>query len=74
MFEKKINTVISVEGMHCNHCKARVEKALKSVKGVKKFEVSLETASADVIYAEGKTTPDEIAAAITAAGFPASVK
>ena len=74
MFEKKINSVISVEGMHCNHCKARVETALKSVKGVKKFEVSLETASADVIYAEGKTTPEEIAAAITAAGFPASVK
>ncbi len=74
MFEKKINTVISVEGMHCNHCKARVEAALKSVKGVKKFEVSLETASADVIYAEGKTTPEEIASAITAIGFAASVK
>lgn len=74
MFEKKLNTTISVEGMHCNHCKAKVENALKNVKGVKKFEVSLENASAEIVYAEGKTTPDEIASAVTNAGFPAEVK
>lgn len=74
MFEKKLNTAISVEGMHCNHCKAKVENILKSVKGVKKFEVSLEKACADVVYAEGRVTPDEIASAVSAAGFPAKVK
>lgn len=74
MFEKKLNTVISVEGMHCNHCRAKVEAALKSLKGVKKFDVSLETASASVVYAEGKITPDEIASAITEAGFASAVK
>lgn len=74
MFEKKLSAVISVEGMHCNHCKAKVEAALKSAKGVKKFEVSLETASAEVVYAEGKTTPADIASAVTASGFNASVK
>lgn len=74
MFEKKLNTVISVEGMHCNHCKAKVEATLKSLKGVKKFDVSLETASASVVYAEGKITPDEIASAVTNAGFPSAVK
>lgn len=74
MFEKKLNATISVEGMHCNHCKAKVENTLKAVKGVKKFEVSLENACAEVVYAEGKTTPDEIASAVSAAGFPAKVK
>lgn len=74
MFEKKLNTVISVDGMHCGHCKAKVEAAIKSVKGVKSFAVSLENASAEVVYAEGKTTPDAVAAAITAAGFDAKVK
>lgn len=73
-FEKTENTVISVEGMHCNHCKAKVESTLKSVKGVKKFVVSLENASASVDYVASKTSPADIAAAITAAGFNASVK
>lgn len=74
MFEKKLNTVISVEGMHCNHCKAKVENAIKAVKGVKKVEVSLENASAEIIYSEGKTTPQEIALAVSKAGFTATVK
>ena len=74
MFEKKLTAEIAVEGMHCNHCKAKVEAALKAAKGVKKSEVSLENASASVVYAEGRTTPEEIAAAVTAAGFNANVK
>jgi len=74
MFEKKLNAIISIEGMHCGHCKAKVENTIKSIKGVKKVDVSLEKASAEIVYAEGKTTPDAIASAITAAGFNAFVK
>ena len=74
MFEKKLTAKITVSGMHCNHCKAKVEAALKNAKGVKKFEVSLESATASVVYAEGKTTPSEIASAVTAAGFNASAE
>lgn len=74
MFEKKLNTTLSVEGMHCNHCKARVEATLKALKGVKSFTVSLENATADVVYAEGKITPEEIASAVTASGFESKVK
>lgn len=33
---------IKIEGMSCNHCKMRVEKALGSVDGVEKVEVNLE--------------------------------
>ena len=74
MFEKKLNATLSVEGMHCNHCKAKVEAALKSAKGVKAFSVSLESASAEIVYAEGKTTPEAVAEIITGAGFGARVK
>ena len=74
MFDKTENTVISVDGMHCNHCKARVENALKALKGVKKFEVSLENGSATVAYVAKKITPDTIASAITQSGFEAKVK
>ena len=33
---------IQIEGMMCNHCRARVEKALKAVAGVESVEVKLE--------------------------------
>jgi copper ion binding protein len=74
MFEKKLNAVLSVEGMHCNHCKAKVENAIKAVKGVKAVTVSLDTASAEIVYAEGKTTPEAVAEAVTEIGFNAKVK
>ena len=74
MFDKTENTVISVDGMHCNHCKAKVENALKALKGVKKFEVSLEKGSATVAYVAKKITPEEIASVITQSGFEAKVK
>ena len=74
LFDKTENVIISIEGMHCNHCKAKVENALKSVKGVKKIAVSLENSSAAVDYAAKKVTPVEIADAVTNAGFPATVK
>ncbi|MBE6692700.1 MAG: heavy-metal-associated domain-containing protein [Ruminococcaceae bacterium] len=74
MFDKTENTLLTVNGMHCNHCKAKVENTLKALKGVKKYTVSLETASAEVEYVPKKITPAEIASAITNAGFEASVK
>ncbi len=74
LFEKTENAVISVEGMHCNHCKAKVESAIKAVKGVKKAEVSLENSSASVDYLPSKTSPADIASAIKDSGFDAFVK
>ena len=52
--EKLMETVIKVEGMMCNHCKARVEKVCKAVPGVQDAVVNLAdktvtvTGSADV--------------------------
>ena len=57
--------------MHCCHCKAKVEAALKAVKGVKKVRVDLERATAEVSYRASETNPAALAAAVTEAGFPA---
>lgn len=73
MFDKTENIVISVSDMHCNHCKGRVENTLKSLKGVKKFTVSLENANASVDYVAKKISPEEIVKVITESGFPASL-
>ena len=49
-----METVIKVEGMMCNHCKARVEKVCKAVPGTQDAVVDLAaktvtvTGSADV--------------------------
>ena len=71
---KTAKTVISIEGMMCNNCKRHVEEALKAVKGVKKVDVSIENKCAEIEYAEGKTSPEALAAAVTAAGYAAVVK
>ncbi len=39
---------VKVEGMSCNHCKMRVEKALKSVEGIEDAVVNLEDKSVEI--------------------------
>ena len=41
MFNKKIKKVINIEGMMCEHCKAKVEKSLLELNGITKVKVSL---------------------------------
>ncbi|MCD8094979.1 MAG: heavy metal translocating P-type ATPase [Ruminococcus sp.] len=61
----------TVTGMSCAACSARVEKAVGRVSGVKSCSVSLLTNSMGV---EGTASPNEIIAAVTAAGYGASLK
>ncbi len=60
-----------VTGMTCAACVSRVEKAVSKVQGVENCSVSLLTNSMAV---QGKAAPDEVIAAVTAAGYGASVK
>ncbi|MCR5457904.1 MAG: cadmium-translocating P-type ATPase [Clostridiales bacterium] len=60
-----------VTGMSCAACQARVEKAVRSVKGVDNCSVSLLTNSMGV---EGTASPDEIIKAVENAGYGASLK
>jgi uncharacterized membrane protein YraQ (UPF0718 family)/copper chaperone CopZ len=59
-------TVYTVEGMHCNHCKASVEKAVGGLKGVTAAEVNL---GAKTVTVTGTATADEVRKAVEAAGF-----
>ena len=61
----------NVTGMSCAACSARVEKAVSHVPGVTSCSVSLLTNSMGV---EGTASPEEIIAAVEAAGYGASEK
>ena len=60
--------VISIEGMHCQHCSGAVTKALTKLAGVTSVEVSLEKKCA-VIECEDTVTDDLIQATITDLDF-----
>ncbi len=60
-----------VTGMSCAACQTRVEKAVSAVDGVESCAVSLLTNSMGV---EGTARPEEIIAAVEAAGYGASIK
>ena len=60
-----------VTGMSCAACSARVEKAVNAVEGVTSCSVSLLTNSMGV---EGSAAPEAVIAAVTAAGYGASLK
>ena len=71
MFGKKketATTVLSVEGMMCGHCAARVEKALAAVKGVESVTVDLEKKTVSVV-ATARTSAEQMKKAITDAGY-----
>jgi P-type Cu+ transporter len=60
---------LTIGGMHCPACSARVVKALKAIPGVKEAEVSLETRQAKVTYVAGEITPELLQQAVTEAGY-----
>ena len=68
MFGKTKTLTITVDGMMCNNCKAHVEKAVLSVKGVKSAEAVLDTKTLTVI-AKQSVSESDIMGAITAAGY-----
>jgi Copper chaperone len=59
-------TTLKIEGMTCGHCKAAVEKALKSVAGVTAATVDLQKKEAAVI---GSADTDELRKAVEEAGY-----
>ena len=50
---------VVVQGMHCAACAYTVEKALKSVPGVKSVEVSATTHRAKVVWSASKVLPSK---------------
>jgi len=64
---------LAVSGMSCASCSGRVERALLRVPGVLSAEVNLASERARVRVAAGTADPGELAAAVRAAGYSASV-
>lgn len=59
---------INIEGMSCNHCKMRVEKALNAISDVTSAIVNLEAKTAE-ITSDKEIEDKTLAAAIEDAGF-----
>ena len=68
-FKKKelTTTVLTVEGMACGHCAARVEGALTAVKGVRSAKVDLEKKTVTVTAAG--VAESTLRDTVTAAGY-----
>jgi copper chaperone len=70
MMEK---TVLHVEGMSCGHCEIAVQDAARKLPGVKKARASKRKKEAVVEYDPELVTREQIAGAITAIGYDASL-
>lgn len=62
--------IVKVEGMHCQHCQATVEKALSGLQGVSSAKVDLEKKTATVSL-ESDISDDVLMQTVNDAGFQA---
>ncbi len=67
--EAIITIELTLAGLSCAGCVAKLERALASTEGVAKASVNLATKRATVTYAPATTTRDDLVAAVAAAGF-----
>ncbi|MBQ8340502.1 MAG: heavy metal translocating P-type ATPase [Clostridia bacterium] len=65
-----VTTVLTVEGMMCGHCSARVEAALTAISGVKSAKADL-AAGTVTVEASTKVTTAAMIAAVKNAGYQA---
>ena len=63
---------LHIEGMSCGHCLNAVNRALSAVPGVRIDAIQI--GRADVCYDEGSTGPSELEAAVSDAGYRATVQ
>ena len=64
--------ILEVQGMTCEHCKAKVEKALEEIEGVEEVKVSLFKKQAKV---KGENLEGEkLVKAVEEVGYKAKIK
>lgn len=61
---------LAIQGMSCGHCLNAVSRAISAVPGAR--AISVRIGRADVEFDESQVTPERIAEAISAAGYPAA--
>jgi copper ion binding protein len=70
----KPNKRIQIEGMTCNHCKMRVEKALGNVEGVQTVKIDLQEGTA-LVKLTKDVANETLTQAVAAAGYrPVSIQ
>lgn len=70
MFGKeKKEIVLQIEGMHCMMCSSRVEKGLRTVKGVSSVTVKLQEKCAAVTFDPAKTNAEALSAVVKQLGY-----
>jgi copper chaperone len=62
---------LAIEGMSCGHCVARVRRTLQDIEGVRVTDVQVGSADAELDPA--RTNPEDLARAVSDAGFTARV-
>ena len=67
-----VRATLEVGGMDCASCVAHVRKAAQSVPGVQTCDVNLARGMAGISFDPKRTSPNQIAEAITRAGYPAT--
>lgn len=65
---------LDVPGMFCSLCQVSVRKALERVPGVIEARADNNAKRAEVKYDPDKVSAEELAKALTNAGFPATVR
>jgi len=59
-------TILKIDGMTCNHCKMRAEKALQGVSGVESVKVDLASKEAVIT---GSAEREKLIKAVVDAGY-----
>uniref|UniRef100_UPI00403FB4D8 copper chaperone CopZ n=1 Tax=Candidatus Enterococcus willemsii TaxID=1857215 RepID=UPI00403FB4D8 len=63
----------AINGMSCQHCVGRVEKAVHELSGIKKVKVNLKKQNGVIKFDETETSAESIVAAINETGYEAKV-
>ena len=64
---------LRISGMHCGHCRTKVEQALQKVAGVYGASVDLEQGAAEVDFDPQTAAPEALVAAVRGVGYGAEV-
>ncbi len=69
MPDQDLEVTLTLGGLHCAACVARVEKALNQVPGVDQARVNLATRRAKVHFHQNEATVEDLQQAVVAAGY-----
>ncbi|MDR2383857.1 MAG: heavy-metal-associated domain-containing protein, partial [Prevotellaceae bacterium] len=70
--KKKTEVTFSVN-MHCDKCKARIEKTVTWEKGVKDLDVKLKDQTVRIVFDPRKTTKEKLQKTITDLGYTCEI-